>query len=97
MLPHLPALIFVVAVSLSYGVNVEGGGCSRNPVIFNMGDSNSDTGSVLNGFGFVRPPPFGRLFHRYVGRVSDGRLIIDFLCKFTSLSHSIHFSISFTS
>ena len=77
-----PAVIFVVAVSLCFASNVEGGR-SRSPVIFNMGDSNSDTGSVLNGFGFVRPPPFGRLFHRYVGRVSDGRLIIDFLCEFT--------------
>lgn len=77
-----PAVIFVVAVSLCFALNVKGG-CNRSPVIFNMGDSNSDTGSVLNGFGFVRPPPFGRLFHRYVGRVSDGRLIIDFLCEFT--------------
>ncbi|RVW41637.1 GDSL esterase/lipase LIP-4 [Vitis vinifera] len=41
------------------------------PVIFNMGDSNSDTGSVLNGFGFVRPPPFGRLFHSYAFLLPD--------------------------
>ncbi|RVX01594.1 GDSL esterase/lipase [Vitis vinifera] len=81
-----PAVIFVVAVSLCFASNVEGGR-SRSPVIFNMGDSNSDTGSVLNGFGFVRPPPFGRLFHRYVGRVSDGRLIIDFLCENLTTSY----------
>ncbi|XP_057800187.1 GDSL esterase/lipase LIP-4-like [Salvia miltiorrhiza] len=46
--------------------------CSKEPVLFNFGDSNSDTGgaSVLGGKP-LEP----------TGRVSDGRLILDFLCE----------------
>ncbi|XP_022776179.1 GDSL esterase/lipase At5g14450-like [Durio zibethinus] len=49
------------------------------PAIYNLGDSNSDTGSVSAIFG-LPPPPYGEsFFGRPFGRYSDGRLIIDFI------------------
>ncbi|KZV47401.1 GDSL-like Lipase/Acylhydrolase superfamily protein [Dorcoceras hygrometricum] len=56
--------------------------CTRPPVIFNFGDSNSDTGGLVAGLGFPVNLPNGRAFFaKSTGRLSDGRLIIDFLCQ----------------
>ncbi|XP_071698769.1 GDSL esterase/lipase At1g09390-like [Rutidosis leptorrhynchoides] len=56
--------------------------CSSRPLIFNFGDSNSDTGGLVGGLGYTIDPPYGRTFFRKSsGRLSDGRLIIDFLCQ----------------
>ncbi|RWW63353.1 hypothetical protein BHE74_00029475 [Ensete ventricosum] len=50
-------------------------------VLFNFGDSNSDTGGLMAGLGRYLGPPSGRqFFHRPTGRFCDGRLYIDFLC-----------------
>ncbi|CAN6884340.1 unnamed protein product [Brassica oleracea] len=58
------------------------GGCQYPPVIFNFGDSNSDTGGLAAGLGYTIGLPNGRsFFRRSTGRLSDGRLIIDFLCQ----------------
>ncbi|KAB5534703.1 hypothetical protein DKX38_017789 [Salix brachista] len=55
--------------------------CKNPPIIFNFGDSNSDTGGLVAGLGFPVNLPNGRtFFHRSTGRLSDGRLLIDFLC-----------------
>ena len=93
--PLLPCFISIsVILSVCFPLNVECG-CSRSPVIFNMGDSNSDTGGFYSGLGIIMPPPEGRaFFHKFAGRLSDGRLIIDFLCElftFTSLPFSCFF------
>ncbi|CAI9101344.1 OLC1v1038645C1 [Oldenlandia corymbosa var. corymbosa] len=54
--------------------------CENPPVIFNFGDSNSDTGGLVAGLGFNILPPNGRtFFQKPTGRFCDGRLIIDFL------------------
>ncbi|TXG48895.1 hypothetical protein EZV62_024770 [Acer yangbiense] len=56
--------------------------CKNPPVIFNFGDSNSDTGGLVAGLGFPVNLPNGRtFFRRSTGRLSDGRLLIDFLCE----------------
>ncbi|KAH7571279.1 hypothetical protein ACOSP7_013682 [Xanthoceras sorbifolium] len=56
--------------------------CKYPPVIFNFGDSNSDTGGLVAGLGFPVNLPYGRtFFRRSTGRLSDGRLLIDFLCQ----------------
>ncbi|XP_075642897.1 GDSL esterase/lipase At1g09390-like [Castanea sativa] len=56
--------------------------CNRKPVVFNFGDSNSDTGGFSIGLGLNFGPPNGRtFFHQPSGRLCDGRLIIDFLCE----------------
>ncbi|XP_019151650.1 PREDICTED: GDSL esterase/lipase LIP-4-like [Ipomoea nil] len=56
--------------------------CTRNPVIFNFGDSNSDTGGFPAAHGYIFNYPYGRtFFHRPFDRLCDGRLIIDFLCE----------------
>ncbi|XVF41728.1 hypothetical protein PTKIN_Ptkin01aG0303200 [Pterospermum kingtungense] len=56
--------------------------CKKHPIIFNFGDSNSDTGGLASGLGFPVNPPNGRsFFRRSTGRLSDGRLLIDFLCQ----------------
>lgn len=56
----------------------------RPPVVlFNFGDSNSDTGGVAAAGGIRIMPPEGRTyFGRPTGRLSDGRVIIDFICEF---------------
>ncbi|KAG1326087.1 GDSL esterase/lipase LIP-4 [Cocos nucifera] len=62
--------------------------CVSNPVLFNFGDSNSDTGGSAAGLGNVFPLPDGRVFfHRSTGRLCDGRLIIDFLCESLNTSY----------
>ncbi|KAK6118136.1 hypothetical protein DH2020_048120 [Rehmannia glutinosa] len=56
--------------------------CHKNPVIFNFGDSNSDTGGFAAATGFEYGYPDGRVFfHQPTGRLCDGRLVIDFLCE----------------
>jgi len=58
-------------------------GCSKPAALFVFGDSNSDTGGLVSGLGFPVNLPNGRtFFHRSTGRLSDGRLVIDFLCEF---------------
>ncbi|XP_051140090.1 GDSL esterase/lipase At1g09390-like isoform X2 [Andrographis paniculata] len=52
----------------------------NTPVIFNFGDSNSDTGGLAAATGFNFGYPDARaFFHQPTGRLCDGRLIIDFL------------------
>ncbi|MBA0634382.1 hypothetical protein Godav_029430 [Gossypium davidsonii] len=56
--------------------------CTKTPIIFNFGDSNSDTGGYADGVGLNFAPPNGRTyFHQPARRLSDGRLMIDFLCE----------------
>ncbi|CAL4949996.1 unnamed protein product [Urochloa decumbens] len=51
-------------------------------VIFNFGDSNSDTGGMAAVNGMNINLPEGRtFFRRPTGRLSDGRLVIDFICE----------------
>ncbi|KAI3795949.1 hypothetical protein L1987_38610 [Smallanthus sonchifolius] len=51
------------------------------PVVFNFGDSNSDTGGLAAAFGQAPPPNGETFFHRPAGRYSDGRLVIDFMVQ----------------
>nr|GMC46762.1 GDSL esterase/lipase LIP-4-like isoform X1 [Ipomoea batatas] len=58
-----------------------GAQCVKNPVIFNFGDSNSDTGGYAAVYGNSYSAPNGRsYFGEDSTRMCDGRLIIDFLC-----------------
>lgn len=59
------------------------------PAIFNLGDSNSDTGGLSVSIG-PTPWPNGETYFRVpAGRACDGRLIIDFMgtCICYLLSH----------
>ncbi|XP_018841762.2 GDSL esterase/lipase At1g54790 isoform X2 [Juglans regia] len=50
------------------------------PIVFNFGDSNSDTGGLAAGLGFRLAPPNGQIYFKTSsGRFCDGRLILDFL------------------
>nr|GMD48379.1 GDSL esterase/lipase At1g09390 [Ipomoea batatas] len=61
--------------------------CKNPPVIFNFGDSNSDTGGLVAGLGIPVVLPNGRTFFgKSTGRLSDGRLVIDFLCQSVNTS-----------
>jgi hypothetical protein len=52
------------------------------PAVFNLGDSNSDTGELSVGLGFQLVLPYGQnYFKTPSGRACDGRLIVDFLSK----------------
>jgi hypothetical protein len=80
---HLSMSFGGVAFSLVLWISmsVVSSGCSKPAVIFMFGDSNSDTGGLVSGLGFPVNLPNGRtFFHRSTGRLSDGRLVIDFLC-----------------
>lgn len=58
--------------------------CYSKPkcIIFNFGDSNSDTGNSEAADGHLVTLPFGQtFFHKPAGRASDGRLYIDFICQ----------------
>jgi len=66
---------FVFAVEFDY------------PVIFNFGDSNSDTGTrVAAGLESIGLPYGQSYFNGPAGRFCDGRLIIDFLSNVFALS-----------
>ncbi|KAL5202817.1 hypothetical protein ABZP36_013769 [Zizania latifolia] len=57
-------------------------------VVFNFGDSNSDTGGVAAVMGIHIAPPEGRAyFHHPTGRLSDGRVILDFICESLNTHH----------
>ncbi|CAH8251684.1 unnamed protein product [Arabidopsis lyrata] len=74
-------VLFPVILILRHNLAVAGG-CRLPPVIFNFGDSNSDTGGLVAGLGYSIVLPYGRsFFERSTGRLSDGRLVIDFLCQ----------------
>ncbi|XP_018504424.2 alpha-L-fucosidase 3-like [Pyrus x bretschneideri] len=52
------------------------------PAVFNLGDSNSDTGGLAASSLVAPTPPYGETFFGMPeGRFSDGRLIIDFLAN----------------
>jgi hypothetical protein len=88
---------FLVATSAGVGSALAEG--SRPPpadpsvIIFNFGDSNSDTGGMAAVNGMNIELPQGRtFFRRPTGRLTDGRLVIDFICE----SHRVR-SLSLTS
>lgn len=57
-------------LTLQRGESRDGGGC------------NSDTGGVAAVMGIRIAPPEGRAyFHHPTGRLSDGRVILDFICE----------------
>ncbi|XP_076927925.1 GDSL esterase/lipase At3g26430-like [Bidens hawaiensis] len=57
------------------------------PAVFNFGDSNSDTGGLAAAFGQFSSPNGETFFHRPAGRVSDGRLLIDFMVQSLGLPY----------
>ncbi|XP_052197495.1 GDSL esterase/lipase At5g14450-like [Diospyros lotus] len=81
-------LVSLVLSDLVVGGEVKGVGqqCSF-PAIYNFGDSNSDTGSYSAAVLAVREPCGETFFGKPVGRVCDGRLIIDFIAEHLGLPH----------
>ncbi|KAM0947565.1 putative alpha-L-fucosidase [Dioscorea sansibarensis] len=72
---QLETIVLVLLISPS---SINGAKC----ILFNFGDSNSDTGGLMAGLGLYLGPPAGRqFFNRTTGRFCDGRLYIDFLCE----------------
>ncbi|KAK6138396.1 hypothetical protein DH2020_027870 [Rehmannia glutinosa] len=57
------------------------------PAIYNFGDSNSDTGAISAAF-WPTPSPYGTsYFGKPAGRISDGRLIVDFIAEHLGLPY----------
>ncbi|GFY94843.1 GDSL-like Lipase/Acylhydrolase superfamily protein [Actinidia rufa] len=69
LLLTLPTLSFTNSFPVQY------------PAVFNFGDSNSETGEFVAGRGVLIGLPYGRAYNfgKLAGRISDGRLIVDFL------------------
>ena len=85
----LPSLLVLLTAILNptFAKNTD----CEYPAIFNLGDSNSDTGGLAVSL-FAPTPPYGETyFRRPAGRFSDGRLIIDFIGS----SFSFHFLLQF--
>nr|XP_010912877.1 GDSL esterase/lipase At3g26430 [Elaeis guineensis] len=57
------------------------------PAVFNLGDSNSDTGGLSATFGPLTYPYGETFFRKPAGRYSDGRLIIDFIAESLGLPY----------
>lgn len=89
LLAYIYISVVVVVVVLGGGSEEE---CRRKAVIFNFGDSNSDTGGLAAAMGYEFGYPDGRAFFHGTGRLCDGRLIIDFLCKPPSPNTHAHHS-----
>nr|GMD52482.1 GDSL esterase/lipase LIP-4-like [Ipomoea batatas] len=79
--------MFVVFIAIAIlgchgSLALAGEGCYKTPVIFNFGDSNSDTGGYAAAHGQFYGSPIGRVYFEdhFSNRFCDGRLIVDFLC-----------------
>ncbi|KAI9084865.1 hypothetical protein K1719_033271 [Acacia pycnantha] len=73
--------LFCLCFGMAYSVDF------NFPAVFNFGDSNSDTGDLAAGLGFQPPPPYGQTFFKTPSdRFCDGRLIVDFLGKFLTVT-----------
>ncbi|PIA33682.1 hypothetical protein AQUCO_04000030v1 [Aquilegia coerulea] len=67
---------------LNVGEMVKGEPQSCNfQAIYNFGDSNSDTGGISAVYNPIPPPNGQTHFGKPAGRVSDGRLVIDFMAE----------------
>lgn len=76
---YVVLLILSIYLPLSKSINL------NVPAVFNLGDSNSDTGDlVASGIESIEPPYGQSYFRTPSGRYCDGRLIIDFLCNLPS-------------
>ncbi|XP_062230830.1 GDSL esterase/lipase At1g09390-like [Phragmites australis] len=77
-----------VGDALSAGGKAKEANKGEGVVLFNFGDSNSDTGGVAAVMGIRIAPPEGRAyFHHPTGRLSDGRVILDFICESLGTHH----------
>nr|GMD91518.1 GDSL esterase/lipase LIP-4-like [Ipomoea batatas] len=75
-------ILFIIFTAIFFCCSSAGAECPKSPLIFNFGDSNSDTGGYAAARGVIFPYPIGRkFFHKSSDRFSDGRIIIDFLCE----------------
>lgn len=84
---HYVLKLILCIISLSLQSQPVLSQCKNPPVIFNFGDSNSDTGGLVAGLGFPVNPPNGRTFFgTSTGRLSDGRLVLDLLCQSVNTS-----------
>ncbi|PSS26695.1 GDSL esterase/lipase [Actinidia chinensis var. chinensis] len=74
---ELKTLILLTLLTLSFTDSFP----VQYPAVFNFGDSNSDTGELVAGRGVLLGLPYGRAYNfgKLNGRISDGRLIVDFL------------------
>ncbi|CAL5370149.1 unnamed protein product [Camellia sinensis] len=78
----LALAIFVSSVlSVVGGAEVKGLPPCNFPAIYNFGDSNSDTGGCSAALAPLRSPDGETFFGKPTGRISDGRLIIDFMAE----------------
>lgn len=62
--------------------------------MFNFGDSNTDTGGFYAAFPAQGGPYGMTYFQRPVGRATDGRVITDFLGKYSDLTFNSHFHVT---
>jgi hypothetical protein len=81
LLPPLAAAVVPTTSSWPPFITAAAPDYDKKCVVFNFGDSNSDTGNLAAGAGFRLHGPVGRrFFGKPSGRFSDGRLYIDFIC-----------------
>ncbi|CAK9139330.1 unnamed protein product [Ilex paraguariensis] len=86
--------LVVWVVFMATFVCMSGGKCNFEG-IFNFGDSNSDTGGFFAAFPPLKPPYGMTYFKKPAGRLSDGRLVIDFLGNLKSEALGLSFLSSY--
>lgn len=78
---YLLSFIISLVVGFFFPLSVDSQ-CNGSLVIVNFGDSNSDTGGYVIVRGMIgQLPKKHTISHDLAGRMCDGRLVIDFLCK----------------
>lgn len=82
------AVVFTSTILASAAAQEAASPCARRPVVFALGDSNTDTGGMGAALGSYLPLPEGRThFRRSTGRLCDGRLVVDYLCESLNMSY----------
>ncbi|KAL5826869.1 hypothetical protein ACOSQ3_018707 [Xanthoceras sorbifolium] len=80
LMEHPNAIVFCILISVtSLFSPITSLPTCEFPAIFNLGDSNSDTGGLSAAFGQAPYPHGITHFHHPAGRFCDGRLLIDFI------------------
>ncbi|XP_074310000.1 GDSL esterase/lipase At3g27950-like isoform X2 [Silene latifolia] len=83
----LPSFLVLLALTDADATIFGTGNKGQFPAIFNFGDSNSDTGACSAVFKHAPHPNGITFFGKPSGRLSDGRLIIDFIAEKLSLPY----------
>jgi hypothetical protein len=87
---HRSVSLHIFLISVVLLLNAPAGRCGCYKRIFSFGDSLIDTGNFARS-GPIMEYPFGMTyFHHPTGRISDGRVLIDFYGEYCNDAQTVH-------